>query len=187
MFKIFNKRKEDIIIDFTFFPTPKAGHRYIEPDDFKKIINKKTEETELMNKLDYPSIVYESFEFNFKTCDIDFSFNVDKDYYWNNADIYGILQLLANCSKDDRRVIYGSLIHDYMLENKVKLFQDIKKKYPGITIDRFRHLTSNLFVAIIISQGMTPWRAKMMGFFVDIFQKYVLKSKWNELYEYLDM
>lgn len=187
MFEIFTDRQEDKIECCIFAPCPKVGHRFIEPDDYKKIINRKTGETELINKIDYPSIVYSGFNFRFKTCDIDFDFDIEPDYIWNNADIYGILQIIAGCSKDDRRVIFGSLIHDYLLDNKDILFKKLKEKYPGITPQRFRHLTSNIFIYVIISQGMVPWRAKLMGNFVDLFQKYILRKEWNKLDEYMEM
>ena len=62
-------------------------------------------------------------------------FPVYGKFRWNNADIIGPIQIIALCGKDDRRVILGSGIHDYLLEYKQYIYKMFLQQDETLTID----------------------------------------------------
>jgi hypothetical protein len=91
-----------------YTPFPVARPRFIKDGDDKIILDSKTEYTLADDKMLYPSIFDKSFTLKVTTENLLFSFSVPERYRWNHADIIGVIQILALCSKDDRRVILAS-------------------------------------------------------------------------------
>lgn len=172
--------KRETVLAVAFSPVPSERKRNIDPTkDHKIILDYKKPYTLADDKKEFPSIFDNEFVVGIKTNKRVLTFRVYARYRWNNADIWGFLQIIALCSKDDRRVILGSGIHDFLLEYKQELFEHFKEQDPTIDVDAFRWITSDTFGWIIKSQGMGPIKSKMMKNVVDCFQKHFQKKKWN--------
>ena len=89
-----------------------------------------------------------------------------------------IIQLIALCSKDDRRIILASGIHDYLLEYKYELYKQWSAQ-DDLSIEEFRWVTSDTFRWICEQQGMRHSKATVMANVMDCFQKYIEKKKWE--------
>lgn len=187
----FNKEdlNEDLLkikrIEYT--PLPLIRKRIIEAKDYGIVLDTKTNYTLAKDKEIYPSIFDNHFMIHITTNSFDFVFDIENRYRWNHADILGLIQIIAMCSKDDRRVILASGIHDYMLEMKQKVFKAVKTVYSDLTVPQYRKLTSNIFEYILVSQGMGTTHAKMMANVVDWFQKNFQKKKWVIDYDSMEM
>ena len=174
------KSKKEIVLAVAFSPEPQGRHRVIDPTkDYKIILDYKTGYSLADDKKQYPSIFDNEFVFGIKTTKRTLIGRIYERYRWNNADIVGVVQIIALCSKDDRRVILGSGLHDFLLEYKEELFNDFIKTNPDLTIDSFRWITSDTFRYVINSQGMGPIKSKIMSNVVDCFQKHFQKKKWD--------
>lgn len=173
--------KKDRVKEITFNPQPDGGYRFITEDDKNLIIDTKTGKTLKDDKLEYPSEFKNSFCITVETNNISFEFEIEANYRWNNADIYGIIQVIARCAKDDRKIILPSGIHDYMLEYKNDIYNIILEKYENYTGEEYRWLTSEIFRYLCITQGFSKIKATLMANIVDCFQKYFQKKKWKTL------
>ena len=100
------KIKRETVIGVAFSPSPVPRHRVIEPNDKKIILNTKTRYSLADDKKDFPSIFDNEFVFGIRTTQRTLIGRIYKRYRWNNADIIGVIQLIALCSKDDRRIIF---------------------------------------------------------------------------------
>lgn len=173
------KYKRETVLAVAFSPEPKDRHRIIDPiNDHKVILDYKTGYTLADDKKEFPSIFDNEFVFGIKTTERILIGRIYKRYRWNNADIIGVIQIIALCSKDDRRVILGSGLHDFLLEYKHDLYNSFIKEDPTLTIDQFRWITSDAFRWVIHSQGMGPLKSKLMSNILDCFQKHLQKKKW---------
>lgn len=172
--------KRETVLAVAFSPEPKERHRDIDPEkDHKVILDYKTGYSLADDKKEFPSIFDNEFVFGIKTNKRTLLGRVYKRYKWNNADILGIIQILVLCSKDDRRVILGSGIHDFLLEYKDELYRYFIKQHPTMTVDEFRWITSDAFRWLINSQGMGALKSKFMSNVLDCYQKHVEKKKWR--------
>jgi hypothetical protein len=171
--------ERETVIDISFSEEPKPRNRTKNKNDKKIIIDYKTETTLYDDKCKYPSVFDNEFTVCVRTNLRIFYFPVHYRYRWNNADIWGFLQIIAMCSKDDRRVILGSGLHDYLLDYRQLLFTFIKAQHPDLTASEFRWLTSDIFGYTIESQGMPRVRAVAMKNTVDFFQKNAVGADWE--------
>lgn len=175
--------KKETVLGVEYAPSPKYGTRYVTEEDEHTIIDSKTNYTVADDKQRYPSIFEKEFMVGIKTNVRKLYFPVYGKFRWNNADIIGPIQIIALCGKDDRRVILGSGIHDYLLEYKQYIYKMFLQQDETLTIDEFRWITSDTFRFIIESQGMGHKHAVIMANAVDYFQKHFQKKKWNILKE----
>ena len=171
--------KRETVTGVAFSPLPVSRHRLIEPDDHKVILDYKTGYSLADEKKDFPSIFDNEFAFGIKTTKREFYGAIYKRYKWNNADIVGIIQIVALCSKDDRRIVLASGLHDFLLEYKYELFNNWYKEDPSLTIDEFRWITIDAFRWVCQQQGFTAFKAKLMSNVLDNFQKHFQKSRWK--------
>lgn len=172
--------KKETVLAVAFSPIPLDRNRSIDPlKDFDIVLDYKKPWTLADDKKEYPSIFDNEFVVGIRTNKRTLIFRVYERYRWNNADIWGILQVIAWCSKDDRRVILGSGIHDFMLEYKQELFEKFLLQDPTLTIEDYRWISSDTFKWNINMQGMGPIKSKLMSNLVDFFQKHFQKKKWN--------
>lgn len=179
------KYKRETVLAVAFSPEPIQRGRHIDPlVDYKTVLDSKTHYTLADDKKQFPNIFDNEFVFGIKTSERTFISRVYPRYRWNNADIIGIIQILILCSKDDRRVILGSGIHDFLLEYKDELYWDFKEQAEGsLTMEEFRWITSDAFRWIINSEGMGPIKSKIMSNVLDCFQKHLQARKWmSEIY-----
>lgn len=171
--------KRETVLAVAFSPEPKDRHRNIDPiKDHKVILDYKTGYSLADDKKTFPSIFDNEFVFGIKTNKRILIGRIYRRYRWNNADIIGVIQIIALCSKDDRRVILGSGLHDFLLEYKYDLYNTFVKEDPSLTIEEFRWITSDAFRWVINSQGMGPLKSKLMSNILDCFQKHFQKKKW---------
>ena len=172
--------KRETVLAVAFSPDPLSRKRTIDPlKDYDIILDFKKPWTLADDKEEYPSIFDNEFVVGIRTNLRTFTFRVYARYRWNNADIWGFLQIIALCSKDDRRVILGSGVHDFMLEYKQEIFEEFYAQDPTLTVEEYRWITSDTFRWVINSQGMGPIKSKMMSNIVDNFQKNFQKKKWR--------
>lgn len=171
--------KRETVLAVAFSPEPQGRHRVIDPiKDYQVIIDYKTGYSLADDKKKFPSIFDNEFVFGIKTNKRTLIGRIYRRYKWNNADIVGIIQIIALCSKDDRRVILGSGLHDFLLEYRQYLYNNFIKEYPDLSIDEFRWVTSDTFRWVINSQGMSSLQAKIMSNVMDCFQKYWERKRW---------
>jgi len=104
-----------------------------------------------------------------------FNFKIPKGYVWNGADIPKILFVFGQ-SKDNNYLI-ASMVHDFLLENRVKLYKG--KLLSQITPDEYRRLTSLIFRQILKDQKTNVIKANIMAWCVDVFQMTVQAKQWE--------
>ena len=166
----------ETVIAVAFSPLPIPRHRIVEAEDKRMILDYKTGYSLADDKKEFPSIFDNEFLFGIKTTERVLIGRVYKRYKWNNADIIGVIQILALCSKDDRRVVLASGIHDFLLEYRYELY---KQWGEDLSIEEFRWITSDTFRWIMQSQGMGPLKSRFMSNVMDCFQKHCQKRKWD--------
>ena len=172
------KIKRETVIGVAFSPSPVPRHRIIEPNDKKIILNTKTRYSLADDKKDFPSIFDNEFVFGIRTTQRTLIGRIYKRYRWNNADIIGVIQLIALCSKDDRRIILPSGIHDFLLEYRYELYNEWIKQDKTLTIADFRWITSDTFRWLCEQQGFTHTKACYMSNVMNCFQKHCQKKQW---------
>ena len=105
-----------------------------------------------------------------------FSFRIAKGYIWNGADIPRILWRIIG-SKTDNAFLIASMVHDYLLENKKVILNDIIKN--DIIFEEYRKLTSLAFREIVKKSGTNTIKANIMSFTVDVYQKFFNRKEWK--------
>ena len=93
---------------------------------------------ETYDKKKYPFYLNKAVDVTIKTTEREFTFNIPEGFRWNGADLPRFLWWLGS-SRDNDYVI-ASLLHDYMLENKKKIFFEILEE--DMYVDGYRRLTS---------------------------------------------
>lgn len=171
--------KRETVIGVAFSPVPVPRHRIIEKEDKKTILDYKTGYSLADDKKEFPSIFDNEFAFGIRTTKRELLGTIYRRYKWNNADIIGVIQIIALCSKDDRRIILPSGLHDFLLEYKYELFNIWHKQDSSLTIEEFRWITSDAFRWVCEQQGFPIWKAKTMANILDCFQKHGQKKKWQ--------
>lgn len=172
------KPKRETVVGVAFSPLPMTRHRIIEPQDKKVILDYKKEYSLADDKKEFPSIFDNEFVFGIRTTERELLGRVYKRYKWNNADILGVIQIIALCSKDDRRIVLASGIHDYLLEYKYELYKQWSTQ-DELSIEEFRWITSDTFRWLCEQQGMKHSKAVTMSNIMDCFQKHIEKKKWE--------
>ena len=139
----------DIIIEFD--KKPKVFMRYVYPEMSK-------DEIEAVVK--YPFINNTSLYVNIhdKRKDVVYSFMIEKGYSWNGADIPLLLWRIIG-SKTQPEFLIASLVHDVLCERRE-------------LINRDRKLSSLVFRGLLIEAGVSKFKANLMMFFVDIYQRF---------------
>ena len=69
------------------------------------------------------------------------------------------------------------MVHDYMLENKKLIHDEILNKC--ISIKEYRRLTSLIFREILKASGVNVLKANVMAWFVDIYQR-IFSRGWKD-------
>lgn len=105
-----------------------------------------------------------------------FSFKIKKGYIWNGADIPRCFWRLVG-SRTDNAFLTASMVHDFMLENKKFILEDVLKN--TMTIKEYRRLTSLIFRQILKDTGTGTIKANVMAWCVDVFQMTINKRGWK--------
>lgn len=146
------------IKDIKFSDVLDVRIRVISDDDTKEIVK---------NKKKYPFELFNTVKISIKTNKREFCFDIFKGYTWNGADIPRFLWRLVG-SRTDNDFLVASMIHDYLLEFKVFIMQEVLN--GEITKREYRRLTSLIFRELIKKQGTNVIKANIMSWCVDVFQ-----------------
>lgn len=158
--------KKNKVADVRFDVVPKVCVRVISPSDDEKLIkDKKKKPFRLLN--DVIVTVFSD--------DFDFSFKVKENYIWNGADIPKPLWWIG--SGKDNDYLIASMVHDFMLEFKEFVYQEVLKEC--ITMKEYRRLTSLIFREILKASDIWCVKANVMSWCVDFFQATFNRNAWS--------
>lgn len=151
----------------TFDVTPIVCVCVIEANDTKEIKAEKKK---------YPFKLHNDVPVTVITNKRIFGFTIPKKYIWNGADIPRSFWRLVG-SKTDNAFLTASMVHDYMLENKKYIHDEVLNKC--ISIKEYRRLTSLIFREILKASGVNVFKANVMAWFVDIYQR-IFSRGWKD-------
>lgn len=152
------------ITDISFSEVPDVRIRIIQKQDLDAVIE---------NKKKYPFELHNSISVTITTTKRVFSFNLYNGYVWNGADIPRFLWRLIG-SRTDNDFLIASMLHDYLLEFKTYIMQQVLKN--ELSVKEYRRLTSLIFRHIIKEQGTNVIKANIMSYCVDVFQMFNFKG-----------
>lgn len=146
------------IQDIIFSDIPDVRVRVIKDDDFKEIKEAKKR---------FPFELHNSVKIKVITTKREFEFTIYNGYVWNGADIPRLLWYPVG-ARTDNDFLIASMTHDYMLEFKKYMLDEVLKN--SISVKEYRRLTSLIFGHILKEQGTNIIKANIMSWFVDMFQ-----------------
>lgn len=146
------------IIDVIFKTKPEIALRVIENTDTKTVKN---------NKKKYPFELTNTLDITILTTKRKFNFTIFNGYTWNGADIPRFFWRIIG-SRTDNDWLVASMVHDWLLEFKIYMLNEVLKNQ--VTIKEYRRLTSLIFRHIIKEQGTNTLKANVMSWCVDVFQ-----------------
>lgn len=155
------------ILSVDIHPKPDVRIRVIEDTD--------TNETK-QAKVKYPFELFCTVTVTVITDKREFSFDVYNGYTYNGADIPRFLWRIVG-SRTDNQFLVASMLHDFLLEFKAYIYNEVLKK--SISIDEYRRLTSLIFREKLKTQGVNTIKANIMSWAVDVFQHYGNKRGWQ--------
>ncbi|MCD7878673.1 MAG: DUF1353 domain-containing protein, partial [Candidatus Gastranaerophilales bacterium] len=127
------------------------------------------------NKKKYPFELFNTIDVKVITTKREFQLAIFGGYTWNGADIPRLFWRAVG-SRTDNEFLIASMLHDYLLEFKVYVIDEIFQNQ--ITIPEYRRLTSLIFRHIIKEQGTNTVKANVMAWCVDVFQM-LNKGSWK--------
>ena len=146
------------VISVLFQSAPDVRVRVINIDDTKETINTKKK---------YPFEIFNSVLVKITTTKRKFEFVIFNGYTWNGADIPRFFWRIIG-SRTDNDFLIASMLHDYLLEFKTYIVNEILQR--KISKKEYRRLTSLIFRHVIKQQGTNTIKANIMAWCVDIFQ-----------------
>lgn len=154
------------IINVEFSDNPDVRIRVIssQDSDYIKLVKKK-----------YPFELYNSLKVIVTTNKRTFNFTIFNGYTWNGADIPRLFWRIIG-SRTDNDFLIASMLHDYLLEFKAYILNEIL--HNSITKKEYRRLTSLIFRHVIKIQGTNTVKANIMSWCVDVFQM-MNRSAWQ--------
>ena len=161
------KKIKELIEKVVFDIEPKVRVRVISSSDSRELAKEKKK---FPFKLDNDVIV--TVFTNLRK----FSFKIKRGYIWNGADIPRVLWKFIGASTDNAFLI-ASMIHDFMLDERVFIYKDVLKE--AMKISEYRRLTSLVFREILKDHHTGTIKANVMAGAVDWFQKYIMRGNWR--------
>ena len=152
------------ILSVSFDAIPDVRVRVINIDDAQEIIKSKKK---------YPFELFNSLLVRISTTQRNFEFTIFNGYTWNGADIPRFFWRVIG-SRTDNDFLIASMLHDYLLEFKVYVVNEVLKKQ--ISAKEYRRFTSLVFRHVIKSQGTNTIKANVMAYCVDLFQMFNRKE-----------
>lgn len=146
------------VINVQINPCPDVRIRVIEGNETKTILEAKKK---------FPFELFNSVNVQVQTTERIFVFTIFSGYTWNGADIPRFFWRIIG-SRTDNDFLIASMLHDYLLEFKTYMLNEILKN--DITLKEYRRLTSLVFRHVIKEQGTNTIKANVMAWCVDIFQ-----------------
>lgn len=105
---------------------------------------------------------------------------VPKGFCYNLADIPWVVEPISY-DKHSPFVKNASFIHDYLISHKRDLYETWELKEKNVKPEDFRVITSLVFAHVLKYNGVPYGKAKLMAFFVDLWQS--ILSEWKTLDE----
>lgn len=139
----------------------------VEPDVRVRTICHSDNKTVQDNKKKYPFELHNSVNVKVITDKRNFEFTIFNGFTWNGADIPRFFWRLIG-SRTDNDYLIASMLHDYLLEFKVYMLNEVLEN--KMTVKEYRRLTSLIFRHVIKEQGTNTVKANVMAWCVDIFQ-----------------
>ena len=152
------KKTKEIVLNVKFIP---------EPDTFNREIYDEDTEKQKKDKIKFPFELKNDVEMIVETDKRIFVVPIPGGYVWNGADIVVFLWRIIG-SRYNPEFRRASMAHDYLLQFKAYVYQEILKKQ--INVKEYRRLTSLIFRHIIKNQGTGTIKANVMSWCVDVFQ-----------------
>lgn len=137
------------------------------PDVRIRVISSQDSDCLKKAKKKYPFELYNSLKVMVTTSKRKFEFTIFNGYTWNGADIPRLFWRVIG-SRTDNDFLIASMLHDYLLEFKVYILNEILKN--SISKREYRRLTSLTFRHVIKEQGTNTIKANVMSWCVDVFQ-----------------
>ena len=147
------------------------------PDIRIRTITTQDSPEETYDKKKYPFELYNDCTFIITTSVRTLTFKIDAGYKHNGADIPRPLWWLG--SSRDNDYVVASMVHDYLLQYKVKIYKEVF--HEDITASEFRRLTSLIFREILKEHKMNVVKANVEAWFVDVFQGCFNKKGWKDI------
>lgn len=154
------------ILSVSFDSIPDVRVRVINTDDEKEIIDSKKK---------YPFELFSSLLVKISTTRRNFEFTIFNGYTWNGADIPRFFWRIIG-SRTDNDFLIASMLHDYLLEFKTYMINEILEN--KLTKKEYRRLTSLVFRHVIKEQGTNTIKANVMAWCVDVYQMFN-RSNWQ--------
>ena len=144
-----------------------------------RVIDKNDSDFVIKAKKKYPFVLINSVKVyvSEEEKNLNFEFEIPKNYIWNGADIPKCLFFVGQ-SKDNNYLL-ASMVHDFMLEKREYLYNIILKK--SLTAKEYRKLTSLVFREILKDEKTNTIKANCMAFAVDIYQNFCQAKTWKTL------
>ncbi len=158
--------KKEQVKDIEFSTVPDVRIRVILKTDIKEVIE---------NKKKYPFELNNSTDVKISTTKRTFSFTIFSGYTWNGADIPRLFWRIIG-SRCDNDFLIASMLHDYLLEFKYYMLEEVLKHQ--MSVKEYRRLTSLIFRHVIKEQGTNVVKANIMSWCVDVFQM-LNKRSWK--------
>lgn len=157
---------------------PDYRDRHVEKDDDKIIVyDKKGNRITLAeHKRLYPYELLNDVTFYIETTVRTFVFDIKAGYFWNGADIPRILWFFVG-SKDSPEFKVPSMIHDYMLEFKFNILDNVFGN--EISVKEYRRLTSLTFRQSLKDYGTKTIKSNIMSGAVQFFQATFNRKEWK--------
>lgn len=146
------------IMNVQMSPCPDVRIRVIDCNDSKEIQDCKKK---------FPFELFNSVKVQVQTNERTFVFQIFNGYTWNGADIPRFFWRIIG-SRTDNDFLIASMLHDYLLEFKTYMINEILKN--EISTKEYRRLTSLIFRHVIKEQGTNIIKANIMAWCVDVFQ-----------------
>lgn len=152
--------------------------RRIEKDDENIIVyDKKGNRITLAeHKRLYPYELENEVRVNVETTKRSFVFTIEAGYFWNGADIPSFLWFFVG-SKDSPEFKLPSMIHDYMLEFKFEILDNVLNN--EISIKEYRRQTSLIFRQSLKNDGTKTIKSNIMSGAVQFFQATFNAKEWK--------
>lgn len=147
----------------------------IVPDVRIRVINDNDTKETKQAKIKYPFELHNTVNVQVLTSYREFKFSIYNGYTWNGADIPKFFYRVIG-SRTSNSYLIASMLHDYMLEFKSYMINEILLNQ--LSINEYRRLTSLIFREKIKAQGTSVIKANIMSWCVDVYQMFN-RRKWE--------
>ena len=109
---------------------------------------------------------------------LDRDMDGDKSFCWNGQNIPTILWSILGISKDSPQGMKASKWHDNLLYKKEEFLEDLRKKYPEMSVGEYRRLTTLIYRQWLKNFGVNTIKANIMAGAVGAWQ-FVSPQWWG--------